>query len=96
MKKRFRKMVREGWTVIQLDRANLWNWSKDKDIDLAWGDGAHYRQIRTWCNSTFAKDEWEGRMLQNTWWKDTSNTVVTKEFAFKNEQDATVFVLKWK
>ena len=98
MKKRFRKVVKEGWQVVQMDRANLWRWTKqnDKTQDSDWGDAAHYRHIRDWCARTYAKDTWEGRMINNNWWKDTSSGVVTKEFAFKNEQDATMFILTWK
>ena len=97
MKKRFRKVVREGWHVVPLNRANLWNWSEqnNKIQDPEWGDAAHYRLIRSWCADTYAKDTWEGRLLNNNWWKDSGGNIVTKEFAFENEQDATMFILKW-
>ena len=95
MRKRFRKVVREGWHVVQLNRANLWNWTKQQTVKDAAGDAAHYRHIRSWCNNTFAKDSWEERMLNTTWHRDTSSSVVTKEFAFRNEQDKTLFELKW-
>jgi hypothetical protein len=95
MKKRFRKLVREGWHVVQLNRKNLWNYKQDSTISDDWGDEHHYRHIRSWCASTFPKGGWEGRLLPNNWFKDSSGSVVTKEFAFKNEKDKTMFVLKW-
>lgn len=88
MKKRFRKLVREGWHVAKLDRANLWNWQQaNNNEDM--GDAAHYRHIRAWCNKTYAKDSWEGRLLHSY------SNGPTKEFIFKNERDKTLFVLKW-
>lgn len=96
MKRRFRKVVKEGWHVVRLSRANLWNWSQKHQPDTnIWGDDVHYRHIREWCNKTYSKDSWEGRLLQNNWWRDSSGSVITKEFAFKNEKDKTMFMLKW-
>ncbi len=95
MKKRFRKVVRQGWYTVRLDRANLWNWNQQNQQTKEIGDDAHYRIIRKWCNDTFVKDTWEGRFINKSWWRDTSNSVVTKEFAFKNEKDKTFFMLKW-
>lgn len=94
MKRRFRKVVKDGWHVVRVTRANLWNWAREQDYsDL--GDSAHYRHIRSWCNSSLPKDSWEGRFISNNFWRDTSGEVVTKEFAFKNERDKTLFMLKW-
>lgn len=87
-------MVKEGWHVVKLDRANLWNWKVSNNWDEV-GDSAHYREIRSWCVCTFAKDSWEGRMLNTAWYRDTSGSAITKEFAFKNERDKTLFILKW-
>ena len=95
MRKRFRKLVREGWHVVQLDRKNLWRFKEDAQMGEDWGDGAHYRFIRTWCAKTFAKESWEGRLLHGTVWKE-GGQVITKEFIFKNEKDKTMFMLKWK
>lgn len=95
MKKRFRKLVREGWHVVQLNRANLWNYKQNSTIADDWGDEHHYRHIRSWCAATFPKGGWEGRLLSNNWFRDSNDSVVTKEFAFKNEKDKTMFMLKW-
>jgi hypothetical protein len=95
MKKRFRKLVREGWHVVKLNRQNLWNYKQDSSIYDDWGDEHHYRHIRSWCNNAFPKSEWEGRLLQNNQWSDSNGSVITKEFAFKNEKDKTMFILKW-
>lgn len=94
MKKRFRKVVKEGWHVVRMNRANLWNWENAPE-DKYMGDSAHYRHIREWCNKSFDKNSWEGRLLLNSWWKDTSGQTITKEFAFKNEKDKTLFILRW-
>lgn len=97
MKRRFRKLVREGWHVAQVNRANLWNWTQ-QNFNVSsddWGDDVHYRYIREWCNKTYTKGSWEGRRVQNSWWKDSSGSIVTKEFAFRNEKDKTLFLLRW-
>ena len=86
MKKRFRHLIRSGWHLAEVPRSNLWQWQEAQlDKNLEWGSNAHYRCIRTWCNNTFVKDTWEGRVLRTE----------TKEFIFQNEKDKTLFLLKW-
>lgn len=93
--KRFKKVVTQDWHVVPINRANLWKWSQTLDPYEEIGDTIHYLEIRQWCAKTFPKKSWEGRLLSAPWWKDTSDCVITKEFAFKNEKDKTLFVLKW-
>lgn len=95
MRKRFRNLLRSGWHEVQLTRSNLWKWQEANSRE-DWGDDAYYRHIRTWCNDTFAKDTWEGKLLRDDWWKDSSGSIITKRFIFKNEKDKLMFVLKWQ
>ena len=94
MKARFRKLARLGWHKVRVPRSAATQWAGDMYLDVS-DDGAHYRHLREWCNKTFAKDSWEGRRLQNNWWRDTSSEVIIEEFVFKNEKDKTLFLLKW-
>jgi hypothetical protein len=93
MKKRFRKYVREGWYLAQVERKNLWNFNKGRSDKEQWGDEEHYRHLRAWCAKTFAKNSWEGRLLPNAHW--ATGEPVTKEFVFAHERDKLMFMLKW-
>lgn len=93
MKKRFRKYVRKGWHLAQVERKNLWNFNKSRTDKEQWGDEEHYRHLRAWCARTFAKNSWEGRLMPNAQW--ATGEPVTKEFVFAHERDKLMFMLKW-
>jgi hypothetical protein len=82
MKKRFRYYARNGWDVVEVDRANLYKVYED----VFFGDDLHYRDMRTWCNDRLPKNSWEATRQPNKG---------TKKFAFKNSKYATMFRLQW-
>lgn len=83
MKKRFRFYARNGWEVVEVDRANLWQWDSD---DKGFGNERHYKDMRSWCNQRLPKDSWEGTL-------GGANGV--KKFAFRHPKHATMFRLQW-
>lgn len=84
MKKRFRYYFRQGWHVVKVDRANVWN--HDNADKEPWGNTAHFDLVNAWCANTFAKDAWVSRI---------SGPDGSKEFAFKEQKHANWFTLKW-
>jgi hypothetical protein len=84
MKRRFRYYFRQGWHVIKVDRANVWNHDRDEAED--WGNLAQFKHINAWCEKTFPKDVWASRI---------SGPDGSKEFAFLEEKHANWFRLKW-
>ena len=87
MKRKFEKYEKDGWHVVELPRANLWNWNSGND---QWGNKARYEAVRTWCNDQFPKDSWEGTLHPSG-----VNTGISR-FVFKEEKYATMFLLKWR
>lgn len=74
MKKRLRTLIRsEGWQLVETHRVEF----------------STYREMRTWCNKTFAKDTWEGKSTSDIF------SIGPKKFVFKRQSDATMFMLKW-
>ena len=74
MKARIRTLVRsQGWTLVETKRVEF----------------STYREMRTWCNNTFAKDTWEGKSTSDIF------SAGPKKFVFKRPSDATMFTLKW-
>ena len=87
MKRRFRNFLRSGWYEAEIPRANLYRWEDDPE----WGNRRHYKEIREWCEQTFAPGPWESTLHGDT---GTTRPGV-KRFAFQHESDRTMFVLKW-
>jgi hypothetical protein len=83
MAKRFRYYFRQGWHVVNVDRANVWNWEKDNQ---EFGNDAHFKALNLWCEQSFPKDAWVSRYRN---WQGE------KEFVFKEEKHANWFKLKW-
>ena len=84
MKRRFRYYFRQGWHSVVVPRANIWHWD-DPNIDH-FGNEAHYKALLAWCDKSFPKDSWAGRLR---------NVEGEKEFAFKEQKHANWFKLKW-
>jgi len=87
MKRRFRYYIRQGWSIVEVPRTNLY----DFEVSVDFGNMKHYKEIRTWCNERFAPNTWEGTMHGDS---GTSKPGI-KRFAFKNSEDATFFTLQW-
>jgi len=83
MKKRFRYYARNGWEVVEVDRANLYRW---EDTGNSFGNDHHYNDMRTWCNQRLPKNVWEGTL---------GGSSGVKKFAFKNPKHATMFRMQW-
>ena len=83
MKKRFRHYARNGWEIVEIDRANLWKWDGDGD---GFGNTRHYKDLRSWCHERLPKGSWEATFLKPSG---------LKKFAFQNPKHATMFRLHW-
>lgn len=83
MKRRFRYYARQGWEVVEVNRANLYQWDGDGDD---FGNDRHYKEMHSWCNNLLPQDAWTGTIIHNSG---------IKKFAFKNPKYATMFRLKW-
>ena len=83
MKKRFRHYARGGWTVVEVARANLYEWDGNGE---GFGNERHYKEMRTWCNDRLPKDAWKATIYP---------TNGVKKFAFQQPKHATMFRLKW-
>ena len=71
---RIRTLVRsQGWTLVET-----------KQVEFS-----TYREMRSWCNNTFAKNTWEGKSTSEIF------SLGPKKFVFKRPADATMFILKW-
>ena len=66
-----------------LYRSGNWQLSEITNVDHH-----TYLDMRAWCNKTFPARSWEARRKPN-------NTETT-QFVFKRQQDATMYMLKWK
>lgn len=74
MKQRLRTLIRsEGWHLVET-----------KNVEFS-----TYREMRSWCNTTFAQNTWEGKSTSDIF------TMGPKKFVFKNERDKTMFLLRW-
>lgn len=74
MNKSIRKLVRqEGWHLHEV---------KDVGSD-------RYKEIRDWCNKTYAKNTWQGKSLGG------SLSWGPSKFAFEKESDKLMFMLRW-
>jgi hypothetical protein len=83
-KKRFRYYFRQGWHIVNVDRANVWNHENASSDD--WGNLAQFNFINAWCKKTFPDDAWVSRV---------SGPNGNKEYAFKEQKHANWFRLKW-
>lgn len=83
MKKRFRHYARNGWEVVEVSRANLYQWDGDGQ---GFGNDRHYQEMQEWCMNRLPKESWQSTLLK-------SNGI--KKFAFKAPRYATMFRLQW-
>lgn len=83
MKRRFRYYARQGWEVVEVDRANLYDWSEDA-VDF--GNARHYKEMHNWCAKHVPQGVWASTITVNDG---------IKKFAFKNPKYATLFRLHW-
>jgi hypothetical protein len=82
----FRYYIRQGWTVIDVPRTNLY---KSQDIySDEFGNELHYRELSEWCRKRLCKDDWISRITSNP------NKSGVKQFAFKRGEYATWFTLQ--
>lgn len=87
MKHRFRHYARNGWTVVEVPRANLY----DVDKSEKFGNEKHYQDISNWCAKTLPQGTWVGTKHAFS----GTDKPGTKRFAFKHPKYATLFTLKW-
>lgn len=48
-----------------------------------------YMEMRKWCNTTYAKNTWQGKIIGHDFGDST------KKFIFKRESDKLMFMLRW-
>lgn len=90
-RKLFRKRLQENWVKVIVNRVQTNNskWSVSSGTD----DLEHYTEMVKWCNDTGMTDEdcihrfMNGPGVRNRH---------TKEFLFRTEKHASMFILKWK
>ncbi len=78
-----RSALRNGWIEVKIPRTNLYKYF---DNGLYFGDSRHFNELTDWCNQTFENDQWLATLIRSSGFK---------KFAFKNQKDATMFILKW-
>ncbi len=81
--KSVRSALRQGWTKVEVPRTNLFEYNIDGEY---FGNYRHFKIIVDWCLNTYENDTWRARI-----WPQSG----VKKFAFKNQKDATMFILKW-
>lgn len=86
-RRRFRTLIRQGWHVAEIPRANLYKFGNEE-----WGNNRHYNEIQKWCRNTFSDGTWSSRLFVHS----GTDKVGVKQFVFKNQRDLTMFILKWK
>ena len=90
MKRRFRHFLRNGWHIAEIPRTNLYKWDQLPYYEFD-RNRLHYLEICQWCEQTFKPGTWESSCHSNN---GTSKPGV-KRFAFQQEKDKTMFILKW-
>lgn len=89
MKFRFRNYVRQGWTVVEVPRQNLYEYDQYSQEDF--GNRKHYQDICRWCAENFKDGSWVATIHA---FSGTDRPGV-KRFAFKHPKHATLFTIKW-
>jgi len=90
-RKLFRKRLQENWVKVVVNRVQTNNsqWMATSVTN----DHEHYTEMVKWCNDTGMTDEdcihrfMNGPGVRNRH---------TKEFLFRTEKHASMFILKWK
>lgn len=90
MKHRFRNYVRQGWTVVEVPRQNLYDWDS-QHTEAVFGNQKHYRDICAWCAKSFGDGAWVATMHPPNTLRETG----VKRFAFKHPKHAMLFTIKW-
>ena len=92
-KRRIRTLLRSGWTEVKVPRKNLYKYDPARP-ETIFGDRVYMDEIIQWCqerydpaNYTYAPPPAGQRGLK---YEDCC-----KRFIFKNEKDATLFLLRW-
>lgn len=94
MKHRFRNYMKKGWTVVEVNRKNLYGWnpsSTTQSLDEKIGNQRHYLEMCRWCGDTFQEGTWAATMHAF----NGNDRPGLKRFAFKNPKHATLFTIKW-
>jgi hypothetical protein len=73
-------------SIRKLVRQQGWHLCELTNVDYE-----KYIQMRNWCDYTFSKNAWLGKShgYQNV------HKVTCKKFAFRQERDKLMFMLKW-
>ena len=90
-RKLFRKRLQENWVKVIVTRVQTTKsqWLLSSDTD----DLEHYTEMVKWCNDTGMTDEdCIHRFMDGPGVRDRH----TKEFLFRTEKLASMFILKWK
>lgn len=89
MKFRFRNYVRQGWTVVEVPRQNLYDYNQHTQEEF--GNRKHYQEICEWCAKNFSAGTWVATIHAFS----GTDKPGTKRFAFKHPKHATLFTIKW-
>lgn len=95
MKQRIRKLVRSGWSLVELpclpdvvaDDVNFGQFPSDPNP-------SHYRTLISWCENNVPKNEWFATFAKDNY--SVRNRSVMKRFVFKDAKYASWFSLMHK
>ena len=90
-RKLFRKRLQENWVKVIVNQVQTNNsrWLASSGTD----DLEHYTEMVKWCNDTgMTNEDCIHRFMNGPGVRDRH----TKEFLFRTEKHASMFILKWK
>lgn len=92
-KRRIRTLLRSGWTEVKVPRKNLYKYDP-YDPTSVFGDDLYMKEIVSWCQTRYKDDEYSFSPAPYSPYSEKYKDCF-KRFVFKNEKDATLFLLRW-
>lgn len=92
-KRRIRTLLRSGWTEVKVPRKNLYKYDPQNPNPF-FGENLYMKEIVDWCKDLYKEDEYTFAPPPYSPYSGKYEGCF-KRFVFKNEKDATLFLLRW-